>query len=98
MIERELVWQDRFSLDGSTKVRGRFDKLYLNEALDYLGLTLRLGNRPIVCEVFDKPLKHIAQFLDLWFSPWAETPRWRLDQNIETETQARRLMADTIRA
>jgi hypothetical protein len=32
------------------------------------------------------------------FSPQAETARRRLDQNIEAQRPARRLMADTIRA
>jgi hypothetical protein len=91
VIERELVWQGRFSIDDSTKVWGRFD-IYLREALAYLGLTLYFGHRATVRAVFDKFLKQVGQFLDPWFS----RPRWRLDQNIETQT--RRLMADTIRA
>jgi peptidoglycan-N-acetylglucosamine deacetylase len=71
-----------------------FDYLYLREAPAYLGLTLHchFGGRPLVCAVFDKILKYFAQFPDVWFATHGEVARWALDENIEAETHARRLL------
>jgi len=70
-----------------------FDYLYLREAPAYLGLTLHchFGGRPLICAIFDKILKYIAQFPDVWFASHGEIARWTLDENIEAETYARRL-------
>jgi peptidoglycan-N-acetylglucosamine deacetylase len=72
-----------------------FDYLYLREAPAYLGLTLHchFGGRPLVCAVFDKILKYFARFPDVWFAGHGEIARWTLDENIEAETHARRLIA-----
>lgn len=70
-----------------------FDYLYLREAPALLGLTLHchFGGRPLVCAVFDRILKYIAQFPDVWFASHGEIARWTLDENIEAETYARRI-------
>jgi peptidoglycan/xylan/chitin deacetylase (PgdA/CDA1 family) len=77
-----------------------FDYLYLREAPAYLGLTLHchFGGRPLVCAVFDKILKYFAQFPDVWFASHGEIARWTLEQNVEAETHARRLLASAVRA
>jgi allantoinase len=71
-----------------------FDYLYLREAPAYLGLTLHchFGGRPLVCAVFDKVLKYIAQFPDVWLTSHVEIARWTLAENIEAETYARRIL------
>jgi peptidoglycan/xylan/chitin deacetylase (PgdA/CDA1 family) len=71
-----------------------FDYLYVREAPAYLGLTLHchFGGRPLVCAVFDKILKYMAQFPDVWFASHGEIARWTLDENIVAETHARRLL------
>jgi allantoinase len=76
-----------------------FDYLYLREAPAYIGLTLHchFGGRPLICAVFDKILKHMAQFPDVWFASHGEIARWVLDEKIEAETYARRLMAEAVR-
>jgi allantoinase len=70
-----------------------FDYLYLREAPAFLGLTLHchFGGRPLVCAVFDRILKYIAQFPDVWFASHGEIARWTLDENIEAETYGRRI-------
>jgi peptidoglycan-N-acetylglucosamine deacetylase len=70
-----------------------FDYLYLREAPAYLSLTLHchFGGRPLVCAVFDKILKYMAQFPDVWIATHGEIARWTLDENIAAETHARRL-------
>ena len=71
-----------------------FDYLYLREAPALLGLTLHchFGGRPLVCAVFDRILKYFAQFPDVWFASHNEIARWVIDQNIEAETHAKRLL------
>ena len=71
-----------------------FDYLYLREAPALLGLTLHchFGGRPLVCAVFDKILKYFAQFPDVWLATHAEIARWTLDEKIEAETHARRIL------
>jgi peptidoglycan/xylan/chitin deacetylase (PgdA/CDA1 family) len=73
-----------------------FDYLYLREAPAYLGLTLHchFGGRPLVCAVFDKILKYFTQFPGVWFASHGEIARWTLDQGIEADTYARRLLAE----
>jgi hypothetical protein len=39
-------------------------------------------------------LKYFSQFPDVWFASHSEIARWVLDENIEAETHARRLLAD----
>lgn len=46
------------------------------------------GGRPLVCAVFDKILKYMAQFSDVWFASHGELARWVLDEKIEAETRA----------
>ena len=72
-----------------------FDYLYLREAPAYLGLTLHchFGGRPLVAAVFDKILKYFSQFPEVWFATHGEIARWTLDENIEADTHARRLIA-----
>jgi allantoinase len=72
-----------------------FDYLYLREAPAYLCLTLHchFGGRPLVCAVFDKILKYFSQFPDVWFASHGEIARWVLDETIEAETHAHRLLA-----
>jgi hypothetical protein len=48
--------------------------------------------------VFDKILKYFAQFPIVWFASHGEIARWTLEQNIEAETHARRLLADAVHA
>lgn len=71
-----------------------FDYLYLREAPAFMTLTLHchFGGRPLVCAVFDKILKYMAQFPDVWLASHGEIARWTLDENIEAETHARRLL------
>ena len=68
------------------------------EAPAYIGLTLHchFGGRPLVCAVFDKILKHMAQFPDVWFASHGEIARWVLDEKIEAETHASRLMTEAV--
>jgi hypothetical protein len=74
------------------------DYLYLREAPAFIGLTLHrhFGGCTLICAVFDKILKYMAQFPDVWFASHGETASWVLDEKIEADTYARRLMTEAV--
>ena len=71
-----------------------FDYLYVREppALLALSLHCHFGGRPLIAAVFDKILKYMTQFPEVWFASYAEIAQWVLDTQRDADTHARRLL------
>ena len=76
-----------------------FDYLYLREPPAFLGLTLHchFGGRPLVTAIFDKVLRYIREFPDVWFASYGEIAQWTLDTQRDADTHARRLLSPASR-
>jgi peptidoglycan/xylan/chitin deacetylase (PgdA/CDA1 family) len=62
-----------------------FDYLYRNEPTSYLNVTLHchFGGRPLVAAHFDKILKYIRGFTDVWLVRHDDLAQWVLDNKIQ---------------
>lgn len=62
---------------------GTFDYLYENEpgSLLVMGLHCHFGGRPIVTAVFDRILKRLSKFPDVWFARYSELGDWALSSD-----------------
>ena len=62
-----------------------FDYLYRNEPTSYLNITLHchFGGRPLVAAHFDKILKYIRGFSDVWLVRHDDLAQWVLDNKIQ---------------
>jgi peptidoglycan/xylan/chitin deacetylase (PgdA/CDA1 family) len=69
-----------------------FDYLYQNEPTSYLNITLHchFGGRPLIAAQFDRILKHIRGFTDVWIVRHDELAQWILDRNIQEWNNADR--------
>ena len=71
-----------------------FDYLYVREppALLALSLHCHFGGRPLITAVFEKILKYMTQFPEVWFASYAEIAQWVLNAQRDADTHARRLL------
>lgn len=60
---------------------GTFDYLYRNEPMSLLVLTLHchFGGRAMIVQVFDRIVRYIKQFPDVWLARHHELARWALE-------------------
>lgn len=73
-----------------------FDYLYANEPTSYLNITLHshFGGRPLMAAQFDKILKYIRSFSDVWIVRHDELAQWCLDNEIDEWTNEQRFFRD----
>ncbi len=69
-----------------------FDYLYRNEATAYLNITLHchFGGRPLIAAQFDRILKYIRGFPDVWIVRHDELAQWVRDNGIREWTNGER--------
>lgn len=71
-----------------------FDYLYHNEQTSYLNITLHchFGGRPLMAAQFDRILRYIKGFPDVWVVRHDELAQWVYDQNIREWHNGNRLL------
>lgn len=76
--------------------KGAFDYLYRNEPMSMLVVTLhcQFGGRSLIMSAFEKILRYIAQFPDVWWARHAELGEWAFEQGKYDHPYQDRYFAD----